>query len=126
MDENKLDCDASTGGAPCKYDIDIAVMRERQEEMRDRQEEIRLDIKEILVALKGNGKEGLCTRMTLAEAEIKDVKEDIGSKVPLWKKLMVVGGVSTVTSIFIILVYDPAAAPRFSGLVQVILKAIGV
>ena len=112
-EESKVTCTNAEEGITCKYAIDIALMRDHQTEMRE-------DIKQILVALKGNGKEGLCTRMKLVETEIQRTV-----KIPMWKKLTAIVGISTVISLFTIIWHDPACAPKFAGFIEVLLKILG-
>ena len=51
----------------CLHEAEIATLRSESMDVRQDIADMRGDIREILVCLKGNGKEGLMTRMALAE-----------------------------------------------------------
>lgn len=56
----------------CLHEAEIATLRSESTDVRQDISDIRTDLKEILACIKGNGKEGLMTRMALVEKNRSD------------------------------------------------------
>jgi hypothetical protein len=51
----------------CLHEAEIATLRSESKDVKQDISDMRVDIKEILACIKGNGKQGLMTRMALLE-----------------------------------------------------------